>query len=72
MGHQNLDLKQIDCCVFLHQKMGLFRINKELQFGVSNYGDPYVSPHKQEEENSLKQGRRWGSKLGIQRVHWRS
>ena len=46
MGHQNVDLIQIDCKLFLQQKktttttthtqMSLFRISRECQFGFSH------------------------------------
>ena len=37
-SHGLVNLKQIDCQLFFQQKKSLFRISKELQFGVCNYG----------------------------------
>ena len=39
-----IDLKQIDFQLFLWQKLDLFKISEELQFGVCNHGKPPASP----------------------------
>lgn len=38
-GHQNVDLKQIECEIFLKQRC-LFGISNELQFGFRSHGKP--------------------------------
>ena len=50
-----VDLKQIDCQLFLQQKMGLFGIGKELQFGACNHAKPGINPMRQG-ESSFKEG----------------
>ena len=35
-------------------KMGLFRISKELQFGICNHGEPHASPHTAKEEKGKR------------------
>ena len=38
-GHQNVDLKQIECEIFLQQRC-LFGISSKLQFGFRSHGKP--------------------------------
>ena len=38
-------------------KIGLFRINKELQFGIRNHGKPHASSKKQGEEKLFYRGK---------------
>ena len=49
MGHQNVDLKQVDFQLFLQwgkkKKKDLFMISRKFQFGVCNYYKPCASAH---------------------------
>lgn len=48
MGHQNVDLKQVDFQLFLQRggkKKDLFMISRKFQFGVCNYDKPCASAH---------------------------
>ena len=47
----NINLKQIDCQIFLSPKMGLFWINRELQLGV--WGEPCISSGTARKENTF-------------------
>ena len=51
LGYQNVDLKRIDCQIFLQQKMSLFRISRKLQSRVFKHGKPCASPHTKEGEH---------------------
>ena len=58
MGNiDSIDLKQIDCQIFLQQN-GFIRINRELQFGVCKHEEPSASPRTEREGECFTERKR--------------
>ena len=60
------DLKQIKLPNISPAKMGLFRIVRELQFGVCNHGKPHSSPYMAREGKHFC---RWEREAGSAKVN---
>ena len=70
MGHQNVDLKQVDFQLFLQQKKkDLFMISRKFQFGVCNYDKPCASAHTVREGKLYYKGEKEVGMVKANRVH---
>ena len=75
MGHQNIDLKQIDCQIFL-QKRWVYSYNRQLQFQVCSHGEPHESLAWQGKDNSFIEGKKKVERAMVNKnfvaFHWLS
>lgn len=69
-GHQNVDLNRLPAISPV--EMGLLGVNKELQFGVYNCGEPHAQIPPQQERTFFKKGKRKVGAYSKQRVCWRT
>ena len=53
-----VDLIQIDCQMFVQQRLELLGINREFRFGVCKHGESCASPHKVREGECFYKGKK--------------
>ena len=67
-GFQNVDIKQIDCQIFLQERW-VYSGSAEFYFRVFNHEEPHRSPHIHEKEPSFIEGKRELDDCSQWRVH---
>lgn len=71
MWKQPFDLKQIHSQLFLQQKMGLFGMGKEFQFGVCDCGETCASPGAAREQTLFSRGQEEVGRAVVKKKSWR-
>lgn len=69
-SHQNLDIDRLT--ITSPAKVGLFEINKDLQFGVYNHGELHVSQYSKEQRTFSKRAKESWEGCSKQRTQWRN